>query len=116
MIKLSRYIERIEVKNLFGYCNYSIEIPEDDLTENPLLIIYGENGSGKTTILEILSYVLSTTDGAGHKSKIAKIKFESFKVFIRGDIEISAERALPNLIGSYSLKIKQKNKVICFFS
>lgn len=83
---------------------------------DPLLIIYGDNGSGKTTLLELTFFLLSTVDNAGHKSKVARIKFNRFAILLQGGIEIIAERENDLLIGSYTLIIKENgneiNKVV----
>ena len=42
-------IKRLEIKNLHGIYNYNVSF-NDDLT-----FIFGENGCGKTTILDIVS-------------------------------------------------------------
>ncbi len=108
---MSKYIERIEVEKLFGHYNYEIK-KKDLFSEEPLIIIYGDNGSGKTTILELLFYVLSTLDNSGHKSKVANIKFQKFTVFLQGGLEITVERASEQLIGSFNFYVKEKGEVV----
>lgn len=45
-------IKRLEIKNLHGIYNYNVSF-NDDLT-----FIFGENGCGKTTILDIVSSIV----------------------------------------------------------
>jgi len=109
---VKKYIEKIEVRNLFGYYNYNIDKKSPASAQNNLLIVYGDNGSGKTTILKLIFYLLSTLDNAGHKSEIAKVKFERFTIFIAGGIKISAVRPSSQLIGSYELIVEDNATVL----
>ena len=76
-----KFINKIEVKELFGYYNYMVE--RKNIDEELLLIIYGDNGCGKTTLLELAFNLLSIVNGNGQKTKIANIKFKEFicKIF-----------------------------------
>lgn len=109
---MSRYIEKITVKKLFGHYDYGIQmdISSTDIDTAPLIIIYGDNGSGKTTLLELLFYLTSTVDREGHKTKIANIKFQEFSVLLQGGIEIIAKRKNKTLMGSYEFIIRKNNK------
>lgn len=109
---MSTFIEKIVVENLFGHYNYRIEKDISNLSADPLIIIYGDNGSGKTTILELIFNLLSTVLNAGHKSNIAKIKFEQFTIFLEGNIEIIAKRENAPFIGSYHFMIKEDGSII----
>lgn len=62
-------IEKFEIRNLFGMYNITLDLSE-------LVTIYvGENGLGKTTILNCLYYVLTC-----NFEKLKDINFESIKV------------------------------------
>lgn len=63
-------IKEFKIINLFG--NYDIEIPFDDKVK----ILIGENGLGKTTILNILYYILSKK-----YSKLIKMNFD--EIFLK---------------------------------
>ena len=106
---MSKYIKNIEIEDLFGYYSYSIGKNNLMGGEDPLLIIYGDNGCGKTTILELLFYLISTVDNVGYKSHIANIKFQKFSVKLDDDILVEAYRNTEELIGSYYLRIKDAN-------
>ena len=67
-------ITRFEIKNLHGYRDLDLRI------KNNTLIIVGENGSGKTTILQILYYLLS-----GQWNLIAKYRFDTIRLTIEGE-------------------------------
>lgn len=109
---MSIYIEKITVKKLFGHYNFVVERESSSLNIDPLIIIYGDNGSGKTTLLELIFNLISTVGGAGHKSKIAKIKFESFSILLQKNIEIIAQRENNQLIGSFNFILKENGRKI----
>ena len=48
-------ITSIEIKGLYGLYDYKLNF----LDENPVTIITGPNGFGKTTLLKIISYLYS---------------------------------------------------------
>ena len=64
-------ITRFEIKNLHGYRNLDLRIKDNTL------IIVGENGSGKTTILQILYYLLS-----GQWNLMRKYEFDAIHLTI----------------------------------
>ncbi len=87
-------ITHIEIEELFGIYNYSIPNPQSDISK--LLILYGDNGAGKTTIIKILFYLLSSHDNRGHKSELANIAFKKFSVTLSNGQTIIAERDNAN--------------------
>lgn len=103
-------IEKIEVKNLFGYFTYDVE--KGNLNSNDkLFLLYGDNGSGKTTILKTIFYLLSSQDQSGHKTELAKTKFEKVIVYLNNGVSIGAVRK-NSFIGSYSYEIKQGKETL----
>ena len=66
-------IGKIQVKNLFGTINYDIDLGEN----KPIAIITAPNGRGKTTILNLVSFVLNPA----HETfdYIRRIPFEEFR-------------------------------------
>lgn len=64
-------ITRFEIEKLHGYKDYDLHFSDNTL------ILVGENGSGKTTVLRLLHYFLS-----GQLNILAKYKFSSLKVTI----------------------------------
>lgn len=101
-------IEKIEVKNLFGYFTYDIE-KELSSSNDKLFLLYGDNGSGKTTILKSIFYLLSSQDGVGHKTALAKTKFGKIVVHLNNGISIGAIRK-DILFGTYTYEIKENGK------
>lgn len=64
-------ITRFEIKKLHGYKNIDLRL------EDNTLILVGENGAGKTTILHLFYYLLS-----GQWSSIARFQFEELAMTI----------------------------------
>ncbi|WP_186461874.1 ATP-binding protein [Mucilaginibacter pallidiroseus] len=105
----NRTIRKIEVEQLFGYYRYIVDHSTEASASNPLLIIYGDNGSGKTTILKMIFYLLSPVDKSGHKTKLSEIKFSKFAITLNDGTIISAERNNNHVSGSYTLNISYKD-------
>lgn len=63
------FIKKFEINNLFGYKNLSFNF------DNSVKVLIGENGFGKTTILNALYWVLSAD-----YNNLLRIKFESISV------------------------------------
>jgi|GEM_PF-3415185 ABC-type molybdenum transport system ATPase subunit/photorepair protein PhrA len=99
-------ISEVTVSELFGRYSYRISplTPrEATLGAPPLMLLYGGNGSGKTTVLRILYHLLSSADDQGHRTRLAQIPFRTVVVKLGngdtitvakqnglvGDIEIS---------------------------
>jgi len=64
-------ITRFEIKKLHGYKNIDLRL------EDNTIILVGENGAGKTTILHLFYYILS-----GQWSSIARFQFEEIAMTI----------------------------------
>lgn len=95
-------IVRIDVEKLFGKYTYSL--PDEDIRQenySSLLIMYGDNGCGKTTVLKLLFHVLSPALRRGHRSFIARVPFKSFSVLLADGTRITVRRKDDNLIGPY---------------
>lgn len=85
-------IVAITVSQLFG--EYSYDIPLiSTLNERPFCIMYGENGAGKTTIMQLLVHILNPEMYDGHRSAIGEVPFQSFAVEMVGGTRVSANRA-----------------------
>ena len=66
-------ISKIEVRKLFGVYDYDLQYNSSDFTDDNLIILYGDNGTGKSTILRMINYLLSNKERNGHKSELANI-------------------------------------------
>lgn len=107
------YINRICVEKLFGFYSYDLRLDQDSIADfSKLIIIYGDNGSGKTTLLKLIFNLLSTVPRQGHKSFIAGIRFKSLSVQLADSTTVIAERLNGNIVGTFSMSLIRKNKVI----
>ena len=83
-------IERFQINELHGYKNFDLKFQDNTI------ILVGENGTGKTTVLRLLYYLLSSQWGS-----LAQYKFKSLIITINGK-----EHELP-----YSLIAKDIQKL-----
>jgi len=105
------FISQIIINELFGTSN--LRIPKEQILSGDLsnlLVLYGDNGAGKTTILRILYHLLSPIEGHGHKSQLLKIPFKEFTVKFNTGAVVTAKRDDENLIGKYGIYFGFKNK------
>ena len=99
-------IVHIYVEDLFGIFTYSIPVEEMDISK--LLILYGNNGAGKTTILQMIFNLLSSQESDGHKTELANTKFRKLEIYLSNGYNVSAYRN-DDLIGDYRLSIIENN-------
>lgn len=103
-------IYKISVEKLFG--KFSYELPMEKNREkacSEVFVLYGDNGSGKTTILQLIYHLLSTSYNRGHKTFVAKIPFQRFEMHLTDGTKIIADRPNGKIIGSFTMSIV-KNK------
>ncbi len=101
-------IQHIDIEDLFGIYTYSI--PVDNIDISQLLILYGQNGAGKTTILQMIYNLLSSEKREGHKTELANTKFKKISIKLSNNIVISAFR-LDDLVGKYNLSFQNQEEL-----
>lgn len=102
----------INVKKLFGRYTYNLQIKEKDTQlEDSLLILYGDNGSGKTTILKLLFHLLSPRQNRGHRTVLAQIPFAEFSVSLADGTYLVASREPGKLTGAFSIQLSRDKNV-----
>jgi energy-coupling factor transporter ATP-binding protein EcfA2 len=103
-------IRRIQVHKLFGTYNYSLCPSPQACNADRLMILYGDNGSGKTTILRTIFHLLAPEDSEGHKAAVAKTPFGRFEVdFTSGD-HVWAERREGRTTGTFTMALRFARK------
>lgn len=113
VVKKQHCIKQIKVEKLFGRYTYEIPREMNDARKlEDLMILYGDNGSGKTTILKLLYNVLLPVQRRGSKSFIAETVFKRFAIEFESGLVISAERRKGSLIGSYELRLTDAGEKI----
>jgi energy-coupling factor transporter ATP-binding protein EcfA2 len=106
-------IIRIVIRELFG--RYSYDLPKPDVMDDDLsriLVLYGDNGSGKTTVLDLIYHLLSPAGNAGHRNAIARIPFRQVSIFLSNGIVISAVRTGSEVVGPYSMSISRGSTIL----
>ncbi|MCC5787048.1 MAG: AAA family ATPase [Phycisphaerales bacterium] len=100
-------VSSIEVRGLFGRLSYHLDL-DSRCCLRRMAILYGENGSGKTTILNLVFRLLSAEENAGHKTYIGTIPFRHIAVRLNTGFEVVASRPTAS-DGPYSLEIRSVN-------
>jgi energy-coupling factor transporter ATP-binding protein EcfA2 len=95
----------VRVRELFGQYDYDIVVPVDESgLPGRLLLLYGDNGSGKTTILRLLWELLSPADNRGHRGYLAKAAFRELVVSFSDGTVLTAAK-IDGLLGSFTLSM-----------
>jgi energy-coupling factor transporter ATP-binding protein EcfA2 len=102
-------IRRIDVTGLFGRYDYVLPSGASTPEMSRLFMLYGDNGSGKTTILRLVFHMLAHVDKAGHKSELAKTPFRRILVELEDGTLVAASRAETRsvAVGGYTLSIQR---------
>ena len=117
-------IERIELQNWMSYprrwvlpdeLNGGEEVvPTIDLSAQPLILISGDNGAGKSAILEAICYALfakyprgNNQDAIRSKETTAKIRMYFTLPNAKGDVTYCVERLLSKTVGGTNATLKQ---------
>lgn len=107
---LPKSIVRIEVEKLFGKYTYTLSKRDNHLGDSSLIILYGNNGSGKTTILKLLFHLLSPNSVKDHLIFLANTHFQKFSVVLADGTSITAARE-DTITGSFELQLIKNNNI-----
>jgi energy-coupling factor transporter ATP-binding protein EcfA2 len=92
---------------LFGLYTYDIAVPGSTGQKGPsLLILYGDNGTGKTTVLQLVYRLLAKEENRGHRTFLARVPFRSLVVRLDSGYIVEASRAHEELVGGYQILVK----------
>ncbi|MEJ1992314.1 MAG: ATP-binding protein [Maritimibacter sp.] len=86
---LKGIIQTIEISGLFG--RFEHVVPRDGVLHSPA-ILYGDNGVGKSTILNMVFHLLSAAGNEGHRTALRKIPFKKISVSLVNGARLTAEK------------------------
>ena len=100
------YIISFGVSRLFGKIDYSeVIVASEQVNDDKIGVIFGDNGTGKTTLLHLIYATLSSQDNAGLRTYIAKTYFKQFFVTLSDGTTITLLREDDSYFGSYRYKV-----------
>lgn len=95
----------VSVIKLFDKLDYNyIPIGRESDSINQIAVVFGDNGTGKTTILRLIYACLSPQTDSGLRTLLAQTPFLSFCVYLSDNAEVSVTK--PKLIGNYAIRVK----------
>lgn len=80
-------VKSISVEGLFGLYDYHLEL--DNGFDNAV-ILYGDNGVGKSTILRLAFHLLSAKGDRGHRTALFKTRFYKLEVTLESNVKFLA--------------------------
>ena len=100
------FITKIIVTKLFGRYTYHLTTESNESGDfSKLFILYGDNGSGKTTILRLVFNLLLSVYRSGKKTEVAQTPFEKIEIEFNNKERVIAERPKGVLTGSFTAKL-----------
>jgi predicted ATPase len=104
------YISAIRVEGLFGEYSYSLE-RQSSFSDPRILVLYGRNGTGKTTILKLIKTMLSSDINAGHRLWLSQTPFKRVSIEVTGGVTIEAVRKKES-VGPFTWSIKRDGVIL----
>ncbi|MER6699783.1 AAA family ATPase [Streptomyces fimicarius] len=101
-------IKSVEVIGLFGQFHYEIDLTDpalDTPASRRLTLLYGDNGSGKTTILNLLWNALSASPVDAHRSYLGNCPFATLVIHLNNGDRILVEKS-DHLQGPFQVRVQ----------
>ncbi|WP_313642950.1 AAA family ATPase [Stenotrophomonas sp.] len=99
------YIEKIEIDGLFG--GDDLVLVASRASDPRVMVLYGRNGTGKTTVLSIVRSLLSWEDNSGHRTRLSRIPFSRAAVTLSGGVTVEAKKK-NGLTGSFDWSFRRR--------
>ncbi|MFK0167498.1 AAA family ATPase [Streptomyces sp. NPDC090306] len=111
----SALVSAFEIHGLFGSSKYlHVDLTGQGFDASKgrrLSLLYGNNGSGKTTALNLLWHALSSSGKRGHRTYIARTPFNRFAIYLcSGDVITFTKTAEP--IGDFTATVTKNDKKV----
>src|SRR5437016_2058432 len=91
--KVPCFLKRLSVRDLFDIYSYDLRFATSAEPESvQLSLLYGDNGSGKTTILNLIYHLLSPEPYEGHRSFIGRCPFRMVEITLSNGVIVCAKR------------------------
>jgi len=103
-------IRSMHVVDLFGHYTYDIRVSSEPAPR--IILLYGDNGCGKTTILKLVWNLLSAAPDRAHRTRIAQTPFHTFSVVLTNGDRISVAKK-NGLVGSFDIVVTRGRSPIC---
>jgi ABC-type lipoprotein export system ATPase subunit len=100
-VDMPSYVKHFEAQGLHGRFDVELEFFED------VNILYGRNGTGKTTIMHILANLY-----AGSMGRFAYLSFDRIRIVLSDDKDIVIQRVLDEETGKPAIQISKNGVVI----
>lgn len=88
-------VQSIAIDDLFGQFRYRLRSPASSSGENDLLLLYGDNGAGKSTILNIVFHLLHPEPFGGHRTAIGQVPFRELEITLTSGYSVAARKDDP---------------------
>jgi len=105
---VDHHLKTIRIEDLFGRYTYSL--PSTTQALGDINIIYGENGVGKTTLLNLVFHMLSPANNKGHRTRIAETPFSRLIITLSDGTCLSAKKDPQLLVGPVDFDIQTPNE------
>lgn len=98
------YIERIEIDDLFG--EHKVRLQAASSSDPRIIVLFGNNGAGKTTVLNIVRSLLASEEFGGHRTRLTRAPFNRASVHFSGGGYVEAKK-LEGIYGGFDLVVRR---------